>query len=63
MAIGKDVPREVALKLCDEIRAEHEQRGWFSGFPSGGLTAGAATSGLREMWRSYAYPAREAAPR
>jgi len=30
-------------------------------FPSGGFSAGAATSGLREMWKSCAYPAREAA--
>ncbi len=29
MAIGKDVPREIALKLCDEIRSENKQK-WFS---------------------------------
>jgi len=29
MTTGKDFPREVALKLCDEIRAENKQR-WFS---------------------------------
>ena len=32
MATGKDILREVAMKLCDEIRAEHKQRGWFSWF-------------------------------
>jgi len=29
MTIGKDIPRDIALKLCDEIRAENKQR-WFS---------------------------------
>ena len=29
MSTGKDIPREVALKLCDEIRAENKQN-WFS---------------------------------
>ena len=29
MTTGKDIPREIALKLCDEIRAENKQR-WFS---------------------------------
>ena len=29
MTIGKDIPREVALKLCDEIRSENKQK-WFS---------------------------------
>ena len=29
MATGKDIPREVALKLCDETRAENKQK-WFS---------------------------------
>ena len=32
MATGKEVPREIGLKLCDEIRAEHKQRGWFPWF-------------------------------
>jgi len=32
MSTGKTIPREVALKLCDEIRAENKNR-WFS--PSG----------------------------
>jgi len=26
MTTGKDIPREVAMKLCDEIRAENKQR-------------------------------------
>jgi len=26
MTAGKDIPREVALKLCDEIRAENKQK-------------------------------------
>ena len=33
MAAGKDILREIALKLCNEIRGEHKQRGglsWFS---------------------------------
>ena len=29
MSPGKDIPREVALRLCDEIRAENKQH-WFS---------------------------------
>ena len=29
MTTGKDIPREVALKLCNEIRAENKQK-WFS---------------------------------
>ena len=29
MTTGKDIPREIALKLCDEIRAENKQK-WFS---------------------------------
>jgi len=29
MTTGKDIPREVALKLCDEIRSENKQK-WFS---------------------------------
>ena len=29
MTTGKDIPREIALKLCDEIRSENKQR-WFS---------------------------------
>jgi len=57
MPTDKDIPREVALKLCDEIRAENKRK-WF---PSGGFNAGAATSGAREMWKSCAYLAREAA--
>ena len=32
MSTGKDIPPEVALKLCDEIQAEHKQRRWFSWF-------------------------------
>ena len=28
MTTGKDIPREIALKLCDEIRSENKQR-WF----------------------------------
>ena len=29
MTRGKDIPRDIALKLCDEIRAGNKQR-WFS---------------------------------
>jgi hypothetical protein len=29
MSTGKEIPREVALKLCDEIRAENKGK-WFS---------------------------------
>ncbi len=29
MTTGKDIPHEVALKLCDEIRAENKRK-WFS---------------------------------
>lgn len=29
MTTGKDIPREIALKLCDEIRAENKRK-WFS---------------------------------
>jgi hypothetical protein len=29
MNTGKDIPREAALKLCEEIRAENKQK-WFS---------------------------------
>jgi len=29
MTTGKDIPREVAVKLCDEIRAENKRK-WFS---------------------------------
>jgi len=29
MSIDKDITREVALKLCEEIRAENKRR-WFS---------------------------------
>ena len=29
MLTGKDIPREVALNLCDEIRAENKRK-WFS---------------------------------
>jgi len=29
MTTGKDIPREVALKLCNEIRSENKQK-WFS---------------------------------
>ena len=29
MNTSKDIPREVALKLCDEIRGENKQK-WFS---------------------------------
>ncbi len=29
MSTGKDIPREAALKLCEEIRAENKGK-WFS---------------------------------
>ena len=29
MTTAKDIPRDTALKLCDEIRVENKQR-WFS---------------------------------
>lgn len=37
MTAGKDIPLEVAVKFCDEIRAAHKQRGWFSWFSIEGL--------------------------
>lgn len=29
MTTGKDIPREIAIMLCDEIRSENK-KGWFS---------------------------------
>ncbi len=37
MTINQVVPREIAIKLCDEIRTKHKQRGWLSWLSIWGL--------------------------
>ena len=59
MTTGKDIPREIALKLCAEIRAENRQKR----FSPGGFNASSAISLPKEMWTSRVYPATEAATR